>query len=197
MKTIATWALAVPIFAISVPPSYAADRHPGTASAGLSVNDVVEAGRTKEYLDPDVVVLTGGFWAKAGSGVTVRTELTFLQMSNQPHNPSPDDGRTADPFNPDCPGVSIHSPCISGDDDDFDSSVEVDIGLNMARNRQPLANPASYYAITGIKIIEGGSNNPCWIKLYGDMVDPALFQRPERKMACGLQTCWMRVRSFK
>jgi hypothetical protein len=171
MKIIATWALAVPIFAISVPSSDAADRHPGTGSAGLSVNDVVEAGRTKEYLDPDMVVLTSGFWAKAGSDVTVRTALDFLQMSDQPHNPPPPPtGRAAAPFNPDCPEDTIYSPCRSGDRG-ADSSVEVDIGLNMASSRFPLPNPASYYAITGIEIIEA-SDNPCWIKLYGDMVDP-------------------------
>lgn len=79
-------------------------------SSGLKITSVVEAGATKEYADPESVLLTNGFWAKAGSNVTVRTALRFLQLSDQAHVTAARDPSDRSPAPlPDCPDGVTHS----------------------------------------------------------------------------------------
>ena len=153
--------------------------------SGLKITSVVEAGATKEYADPESVLLTNVFWAKAGSDVIVRTALRFLQLSDQPHVTAARDPNDRSPAPlPDCPDGETHSPCISGYTLDS-SSVEVDIGLNA-----DLPNPVDHYAINTINIIEG-RDNPCKLMLWGNMVDPRFSKGQDQRLLAmfELDTC--------
>ncbi len=160
MKTTQPWLLTVLLLAISVPSV--------SGESGLGINEVVKAGGQKTYSHPEMVVLTDGFWAKTGSNVTVRTALSLLQMSNEPPPSPPRDpnithDRSPIPFHAEYSGVP------------GTKSVEVDIGLNAK-----LTNPANYYAINAIEVSEMGNNNPCLLRLWGNMVDPRYSKDQER-----------------
>ena len=160
MKTTLPWILTMFLLAVIVPSV--------SRGSGLGINETVGAGTKKIYSHPEMVVLTPGFWAKTGSDVTVRTALSLLQMSDTPppvptrdSNPSPD--RSPTPLEPELSGVP------------GTKSVEVDIGKNTK-----LPNPLRYYAINAISIDEMGHNNPCLLKLWGNMVDPRYSKNKER-----------------
>jgi hypothetical protein len=63
------------------------------------------------------------------------------------------------------------------------ASVVVDIGKNV-----DLPNPAKYYAITGIGILER-SDNPCQITLWGKMVDPRYASFGRKVAVFELEKC--------
>jgi hypothetical protein len=170
----------------------------------LRIKSVVEAGMTKEYADPESVVLTNGFWAKAGSNVTIRTALRFLQLSDQPHVPPapPDPGDRSPAPLPDCPDGETYSPCISGIGthplsiehgsgttvelpNPVDYPAELDVGFNVR-----LPNPDHYYAINHINLIEG-HDNPCRFQLWGNMIDPRFSKDEDQRLLAQLElpTC--------
>ncbi|MEX5218422.1 MAG: hypothetical protein NW701_11405 [Nitrospira sp.] len=194
MNAIPTWIVAITFASLlAAPLSQAAPEKERPSE--LRTTSVVEAGVTKEYADPESVVLTNGFWAKAGSDVIVRTALRFLQLSDHPHvPPPPPDPNDRSPARlPDCPDGKTHSPCISGTGADTLSiergsgttvelphptayPVEVDIGLDVR-----LPNPDHYYAINRINLIEG-HNNPCRLQLWGNMIDPRFSKDQDQRL---------------
>ncbi|MEP7153765.1 MAG: hypothetical protein ABI856_18835 [Nitrospira sp.] len=110
--------------------------------------------------------MVDGFWAKAGSNVTISIDdlaNTLIQMAAPV--PIPTD-------------VSIRLPATGADTTGSPGtgSNVVEIGDGVS-----LPNPADYYAVTGIGIQEKG-NNPCLLTLWGRMVDPA-FESADRKLA--------------
>ena len=146
-KRLLTCMLGISLAATIVPP----------ALGELSVNEVVEPGANydpdanKEYYDPDEVVLSTGFWAKAGSHVIATTGAHYLQTAQEPLTP----------FSvPDRPGPTD----LTGTEGE--SSTDVVIGRSAT-----LPNPARYYAIDTIEVVEKG-RNPCHLRLLGRMVDP-------------------------
>ena len=178
MKQIRHWASAIMLVGLLAPiPSQANTITGMEGSPNLTINGVVESGTIKEYIHPKEVVLSPGYWARAGSDVTIRTALTLLQLSPDPHvSPpprDPDDRSQLPP--PDCPDEGYH-PCISGFTHD-DPSHRVEIGYNTR-----LPNPAEYYAITAIRLIEANAN-PCKLMLWGTMLDPRFVSGKERLLA--------------
>ncbi len=130
----------------------------------LSVDEVVEPETDREYFDPEAVVLTDGFWAKSGSDVIVTTRELYLQMSDDRLTPVPP-GRSS----PLCP-----LNCLSGSKGK--ASTWVEIG-----RETPLPNPASYYAIDSIEVIEKG-RDPCNLRLFGRMADPRFPKSPSSRL---------------
>ncbi len=135
----------------------------------LPLNEVVEPEVTKSFGHPSSVLMVDGFWAKAGSDVTlsiVDISDTLIQMTNPVPIPIPnvDPPRPSAPLTPDLTG----SPGTG--------SVVVEIGDGVS-----LPNPASYYAVNSIGIQEK-DNNPCLLTLWGRLVDPA-FASTDRKLA--------------
>lgn len=123
----------------------------------LSVNEVVEPGAndnpdaSKEYYDPEAIVLSTGFWAKTGSHVIATTGALYLQTGKEPLTPFtiPDRSGPTD---------------VTGTEGE--SSTTVVIGRSAT-----FPNPVSYYAIDTIEVIEKG-RNPCHLRLLGRIVDP-------------------------
>lgn len=143
---------------------------------GLTVNSTIEAGTTREYSDPDAVILSNGFWAKTGSTVTIATTFALLQLTDEPI-PQP----VEDPFDrspgppPDCPDGTDH-PCASGYQGQ--SSFEVDIGHNAK-----LPNPVDYYGIRAVNVIQNSRGNPCKLMLWGNMLEPRYSDPDPRLLA--------------
>jgi hypothetical protein len=132
----------------------------------LPLNEVVEPGVAKTFGHQRTVVMVDGFWAKAGSDVTISIDElanTLIQMVVP--IPGPTDGSTRLPA-----GGSD----MTGSPGTGSNVVEIGDGVS-------LPNPAGYYAINGIGIQEKG-NNPCLLTLWGRMVDPA-FESADRKLA--------------
>ncbi|MDN5850424.1 MAG: hypothetical protein L0H63_12445 [Nitrococcus sp.] len=132
----------------------------------LPLNQVVEPGVAKTFGHQRSVVMVEGFWAKAGSDVTVSIDElanTLIQMAAPV--PIPTD-------------ISIRVPATGADmtGSPGTGSKVVEIGDGVS-----LPNPAGYYAVTSIGIQEKG-NNPCLLTLWGRMVDPA-FESADRKLA--------------
>lgn len=112
----------------------------------LMLNQTLEPFVLKTYGHQYSLVLADGFWAKAGTDVTATVGNGLLQMLSVV-----EPGRQPAPF---------YSGSHSGD------SVLFDVGKNV-----DLPNPTSYYAVDGIGIREEG-DQPCYISLWGRMVDP-------------------------
>lgn len=114
----------------------------------LALNQTLESGAIKKYGHQYSLVLTDGFWAKAGSDVTATVGNGLLQVFSvvEPGR-QPDDG----------------VPYSGGAATD---NVLIEVGKNV-----DLPNPASYYAVDGIGIREE-DDQPCYISLWGQMVDP-------------------------
>jgi hypothetical protein len=132
----------------------------------LPLNEVVEPGVAKTFGHQRSVVMVDGFWAKAGSNVTISIDEranTLIQMVVPV--PSPTDGSIRLPAS---------GPGLTGSPGTGSNVVEVGDGVS-------LPNPAGYYAINSIGIQEKG-NNPCLLTLWGRMVDPA-FESANRKLA--------------
>ena len=132
----------------------------------LPLNEVVELGVVKTFGHQQSVVMVDGFWAKAGSNVTIFIDElmnTLIQMVAPV--PIPTD-------------VPIRIPAsgsdMTGSPGTGSNVVEIGDGVS-------LPNPAGYYAVNGIGIQEKG-NNPCLLTLWGRMVDPA-FESTDRKLA--------------
>ena len=100
----------------------------------------------KTYGHQYSLVLADGFWAKAGTDVTATVGNGLLQMLSAVES----DREPAEFYS------GSHS----------DDSVSVDVGKNV-----DLPNPTSYYAVDGIGIREE-DDQPCYISLWGRMVDP-------------------------
>jgi hypothetical protein len=132
----------------------------------LPLNEVLEPGIEKTFGHQRSVVMVDGFWAKAGSNVTIFIDElanTLIQMVAPV--PIPTD-------------VPIRTPAsesdMTGSPGTGSNVVEIGDGVS-------LPNPADYYAVNGIGIQEKG-NNPCLLTLWGRMVDPA-FESTDRKLA--------------
>jgi hypothetical protein len=132
----------------------------------LPLNEVVEPGVAKTFGHQRSVVMVDGFWAKAGSNVTVSIDElsnTLIQMA------------TPVPISTD---VSNRLPAsgadMTGSSGTGSNVVEIGDGVS-------LPNPSAYYAVTGVGIQEKG-NNPCLLTLWGRMVDSA-FESTDRKLA--------------
>lgn len=112
----------------------------------LALNQTLEPFVLKTYGHQYSLVLTPGFWAKSGSDVTVTVGNGLLQtlIVSEPER-QPD------------------QPASGGSATD---NVLVEVGKNI-----DLPNPTSYYAVDGIGIREEG-DKPCYISLWGRMVDP-------------------------
>ncbi len=185
MKQTRRWANAIMLLSLtSAIPSHASTITGIEGLPNLTINGVVESGTTNEYIHPEEVVLSPGFWARAGSDVTIRTALTLLQLSPYPHvSPPPpaSDDRSASPP-PDCLEGGYH-PCISGYAYEHHSD-RIEIGYSTS-----LPNPIEYYAITTINVIEADAN-PCKLMLWGTMLDPRFSNGKERLLAIfELATC--------
>jgi hypothetical protein len=134
----------------------------------LPLNEVVEPEVTKSFGHQSSVLMVDGFWAKAGSDVTlsiVDISDTVIQMTNPVPIPIPN---VAPPRPPASLTDLTGSPGTG--------SVVVEIGDGVS-----LPNPASYYAVNSIWIQEK-DDQPCLIRLYGRMVDPA-FASTDRNLA--------------
>lgn len=132
----------------------------------LPLNEAVEPGIAKTFGHQRSVVMVDGFWAKAGSNVTISIDElanTVIQMAVPV--PSPTDGSIRLPAS---------GPDLTGSPGTGSNVVEVGDGVS-------LPNPAGYYAINSIGIQEKG-NNPCLLTLWGRMVDPA-YESADRKLA--------------
>ena len=147
----------------------------------LPLDDVIEAGPEQRFGHDRSVVLVPGFWARAGSDVTVsivERSSTLLQM--------------AVPVT--IPGESLDRPPDDGVDftgSPGSGSITVSIGHGVA-----LPNPATYYAVTGIGVEEEG-NNPCLVTLWGRLVDPTFASGGDRKLAqVELEKCRPAVNPF-
>ena len=132
----------------------------------LPLNEVVELDVVKTFGHQQSVVMVDGFWAKAGSNVTIFIDElmnTLIQMVAPV--PIPTD-------------VPIRIPAsgsdMTGSPGTGSNVVEISDGVS-------LPNPDGYYAVNGIGIQEKG-NNPCLLTLWGRMVDPA-FESTDRKLA--------------
>ncbi len=159
MKSTRAWILAVSLPAMIVPAA--------SGASELSVNEVRESGTTKEYVHHDTILFTDGFWAKAGSVVNARIEgAILLQMTDEPP-----------PGSLPPPRVDFVDPLPYGQPGD--RTVAVKIGLNAN-----LPNPAAYYAVNMIEIQEGG-DNPCLLRLWGNMVDPRFSKDQDRRIVAG------------
>jgi len=112
----------------------------------LVLNQTLEPFVLKMYGHQYSLVLADGFWEKSGTDVTATVGNGLLQMRSVVET-----GRQPDPF-------------YSGSRSD--DSVSVDVGKNV-----DLPNPTSYYAVDGIGIREE-DDQPCYISLWGRMVDP-------------------------
>lgn len=98
-----------------------------------------------------VAILAGGFAVDGWSAETSQVKL--LQMLP---NTSED------------PGDRAHSDLPLPNGNPGDPSIVVAVGMNTE-----LPNPVEYYAINMIEVDEeGGENNPCFLRLWGNMVDP-------------------------
>jgi len=167
MKTTTAWILAASLFTLPVPSAFGVSE--------LSVNQVLEPGQIKEYVHYQAIVLTQGFWAKAGSAVTAKIEgMDLLQMGGYPGPGDP----------PRVSSVRSGSP--------GDASVSILIGRNVH-----LPNPANYYAINAIEIQEE-NDNPCFLRLWGNMVDPRYSKDQDRRIVaqfelekCKGSTTWV------
>lgn len=113
----------------------------------LALNQTLEPFVIKTYGHQYSLVLADGFWAKAGTDVTATVGNGLLQMLSV--------------VEPARPPAQPYSGSTWGDD-----SVLVEIGKNV-----DLPNPTSYYAVDGIGIREE-DDQPCYISLWGRMVDP-------------------------
>lgn len=117
----------------------------------LALNQTLETFVTKKYGHQYSVVLGDGFWAKAGSDVTVTVGNGLLQMLSGVVKIEP--GRQPDELVPYSGGAAT-------------DNVLVEVGKNV-----DLPNPTNYYAVDGIGIREE-DDQPCYISLWGRMVDP-------------------------
>ena len=114
----------------------------------LILNQTLESGVIKKYGHQYGLVLTDGFWAKAGADVTATVGNGLLQMFTVV-----EPGREAADLVPYSGGAAT-------------DNVLVEVGKNV-----DLPNPTSYYAVDGIGIREE-DDQPCYISLWGRMVDP-------------------------
>ena len=112
----------------------------------LTLNQTLEPFVVKKYGHHYSVVLADGFWAKAGTDVTATVGNGLLQTLSVVE-----------------PG---REPADTYSGSRWDDSVLVEIGKNV-----DLPNPTSYYAVDGIGIREE-DDQPCYISLWGRMVDP-------------------------
>lgn len=132
----------------------------------LPLNDVVEPGVAKTFGHQRSVVMVDGFWAQAGSNVTIFIdELANRLIQMAVPVSSLTDGSIRLPAS---------SPDLTGSPGTGSNVVEIGDGVS-------LPNPASYYAINSIGIQEKG-NNPCLLTLWGRMVDRA-SESTDRKLA--------------
>ncbi len=115
----------------------------------LALNQTLEPFVIKNYGHHYSLVLRDGFWAKAGSDVTATVGNGLLQMFIAPPSGTPGNDPLAGPS-----GGSASN------------RVSVGVGKNVN-----LPNPTSYYAVDGISIREQ-DDQPCYIALWGRMVDP-------------------------
>ncbi len=131
----------------------------------LSDHSIYGSGVIKELVHQESIVLTDGFWAKSGADVTAKVgDVMLLQMTD-------DYPCDSDPC-PAPPRIPLSDYVSEGT-----GSVEINIGMNMS-----LPNPASYYAITTV-LLEERSNNPCFIRILGKMVDPTYSATSFRVLA--------------
>jgi len=132
----------------------------------LPLNEVVEPNVVKTFGHQRSVGMVEGFWAKAGSDVTVSivdVSSTLIQMATP--IPLSTDLLVREPAG---------GPDLTGSPGTGSNVVEIGDGVS-------LPNPAGYYAVNSIGIQEKG-NNPCLLTLWGRMVDPA-FESTDRKLA--------------
>jgi hypothetical protein len=124
----------------------------------LVLQHLVEPGAPRSFEHPYTIVLANGYWAKAGSDVTLSiVPQSLLQVFDV----VPDDPYDRSP-------VPAHLRYSGSQDVDLlnEGPVLVKIGKNVR-----LPNPSNYYAVSAIGI-EEENNNPCKIYLWGRMVDP-------------------------
>ncbi|MDQ3254209.1 MAG: hypothetical protein M3R15_09940, partial [Acidobacteriota bacterium] len=149
MKNETLRAVVVTFLAVSIPHAY--------GESELLLKQTVEPGSQKRYGHESSIVLSNGFWAKAGSDVTATIcEDCLLQT-----------------FDVESPG---RQPALLYSGSHSDDSVSVDVGKNVK-----LPNPADYYAVNAISIREE-DNQPCYIELRGRMVD-LRYQTLTRRLA--------------
>jgi len=104
-------------------------------------------------------ILAGVFAVDGWSSETSKVKL--LQMLPNTSGDLPDRGPATGPQPSGNPG---------------DPSVVVSVGMGVT-----LPNPVSYYAINMVEVDEeGGENNPCFLRLWGNMVDPQ-YSRDAKK----------------
>src|SRR4051795_4688583 len=104
-------------------------------------------------------ILAGVFAIDGWSSETSKVKL--LQMLPNTSGDLPDRGPATGPQPSGNPG---------------DPSVVVSVGMGVT-----LPNPVSYYAINMVEVDEeGGENNPCFLRLWGNMVDPQ-YSRDAKK----------------
>lgn len=114
----------------------------------LTLNQTLDPFVMKKYGHQHSVALTDGFWAKAGTDITATVGNGLLQTFSvvEPDRESA--------------GPASYSGGAAID------NVSVEVGKNV-----DLPNPASYYAVDGIGIREE-DDQPCYLSLWGRMVDP-------------------------
>jgi hypothetical protein len=142
MKGITSCAIIAALFAMT-PHAY--------GESELSLNQTLEPFVLKTYGHQYSVVLAAGFWAKAGSDVTVTVGNGLLQTLSGVVKVEP--ARLPEELVPYSGGAAT-------------DNVLVEVGTNVE-----LPNPTSYYAVDGIGIREQ-DDQPCYLSLWGRMVDP-------------------------
>jgi hypothetical protein len=139
---------------------------PNKEELQLRLNGIVNSGDKKTFEHGLSIVLADGFWAKAGSDVTVTiVPLPPLIQMNPP------------------PKFTVNRDPDVGTGSNGDKGFSVDIGQGVS-----LPNPASYYAVNTIDI-EEKNNNPCVITLWGHMVDPAYESKDRILASYALEQC--------
>jgi hypothetical protein len=157
---------------------------PARGEAALVVQNIIEPGGCKEFRHPSDIVLSNGFWAKAGSDVTATIDqsegpgtqglLGMINVVCETKDPGP------------------RLPLTEGRD--YSGSLDAQLGvlsppvLVQVGTNVKLPNPTQFYAVTGIWIIEE-SNNPCRIILEGHMVDPRFRTRSRPLGEFALDSC--------
>jgi hypothetical protein len=151
------------------------DAPPGRAQTELVVREVIETDACADYGDGATIVHASGFWAKAGSNVTV--------VARPPLALSDDTILAAVP---EVPCLSWHrSPADLRDGVDYSGwgwphltardFHSLDVGGNTA-----LPNPHNLYGVTGIYLDEK-RDRPCLIRIYGRLLDPR-YRTGDRKL---------------
>ena len=148
------------------------------AQSEQTVKDVIERGECRDYGNGAAgIVLAAGFWAKAGSYVSVVARPTpkisdEVILSAEPVEPCIS---AYDRLPPSVPRDGVDMSGVVGDLVTDGSWIKLRAGAGAA-----LPNPTELYALTGIYVDEK-QDHPCLIRIYGRLVDPR-FRTGDRKL---------------